>query len=38
MVCEYLAWAAEQPDLYDSYAAAQAQMEAAGVLRQTQVA
>src|SRR5262249_5187609 len=28
MVREYLAWAAEQPDLYDSFAVAQAKMEA----------
>lgn len=33
MVREYLAWAAEQPDLHDTFAEAQARMEAAGVLR-----
>src|SRR5206468_1512785 len=38
MVREYLAWAAEQPDLHDSFEAAQAKMEATGVLRRTQVA
>jgi dTDP-L-rhamnose 4-epimerase len=38
IVREYLAWAAEQPDLHDSFEAAQAKMEATGVLRRTQVA
>jgi dTDP-L-rhamnose 4-epimerase len=33
MVAEYLAWAAEQPDLRDTFADAQARMQAAGVLR-----
>jgi dTDP-L-rhamnose 4-epimerase len=33
MVREYLGWAAEQPDLRDTFAEAQARMEAAGVLR-----
>lgn len=33
MVREYLAWAAEQPDLHDTFAEARAGMEAAGVLR-----
>jgi dTDP-L-rhamnose 4-epimerase len=32
-VDEYLAWAAEQPDLRDTFAEAQARMQAAGVLR-----
>jgi dTDP-L-rhamnose 4-epimerase len=33
IVREYLAWAAEQPDIQDTFAAAQAKMQAAGVLR-----
>jgi len=33
MAREYLGWAAEQPDLRDTFAEAQARMEAAGVLR-----
>jgi len=36
IVREYLGWAAEQPDLHDSFEAARAQMEAAGVLRRAQ--
>ena len=35
MVREYIAWAAEQPGLEDSFAQARAAMEAAGVLRTT---
>jgi dTDP-L-rhamnose 4-epimerase len=38
MVREYLLWAAEQPDLYDSFSIAQARMETAGVLRRTRIA
>ncbi len=37
IVREYLAWAADQPDLGDTFAAAQSKMEAAGVLRLAQV-
>ncbi len=33
-VQEYFAWAAAQPDIYDSFAEAQARMRAAGVLRE----
>jgi dTDP-L-rhamnose 4-epimerase len=33
IIREYLAWAADQPDLDDTFATAQAKMEAAGVLR-----
>src|SRR5262249_47429520 len=33
VVAEYLSWAAEQPDLEDTFAGAWAQMEEAGVLR-----
>ncbi len=33
MVREYLTWASEQPDLHDTFAGAQARMEAAGVIR-----
>jgi dTDP-L-rhamnose 4-epimerase len=33
MVAEYVAWAAEQPDLHDTFAPAQARMQAAGVLQ-----
>ncbi len=36
IVREYLDWAAEQPDLGDTFTAAQAKMEAAGVLRLAQ--
>lgn len=38
IVREYVAWAAEQPDLHDTFAAAQARMQAAGVLRLAQSA